>query len=82
MGIKDFFIKKLVQSKMKGLPKEQQEMVMALVSENPEFFKKIEEQVSQKKKNGLNEQHAMMQTIRENQAELQKMMMAWQQKKK
>lgn len=82
MGIKDFLVKKLVQSKLKNVPKEQQDMIIALVSENPEFFKKIQAQVETKKKQGQNEQMAMMQVMRENQAEIQKLMMAWQSKQK
>lgn len=82
MGIKDFLVKKLVQSKLKSVPKEQQDMIIALVSENPEFFKKIQAQVETKKKQGQNEQMAMMQVMRENQAEIQKLMMAWQAKQK
>lgn len=82
MGIKDFLIKKLVQSKMKNVPKEQQDMIIALVSENPEFFKKIQSQVETKKKQGQNEQMAMMQVMRENQAEIQKLMASWQSKQK
>ncbi len=82
MGIKDFLIRKMVKSKMKNLPKDQQEMIMALVSENPEFFKKIQSQIEVKKKQGQNEQMAMMQTMRENQAEIQKLVAAWQTKQK
>jgi mRNA-degrading endonuclease RelE of RelBE toxin-antitoxin system len=82
MGVKDFLIKKLVQAKMKGLPKDQQEMITALVSENPQFFKKIQSEIEVKKKAGQNEQMAMMQVMRENQAEIQKLMMAHQAKKK
>lgn len=80
MGVKDFLIKKMVQAKMKNVPKEQQDMIIALVSENPEFFKKIQAQIETKKKQGQNEQMAMMQVMRENQAEIQKLMMSWQQK--
>ncbi len=82
MGIKDFLVKKVVQSKMKGLPKEQQDMIIALVTENPEFFKKIQAQIEAKKKQGQNEQLAMMQVMRENQAEIQKLVMQWQAKQK
>jgi len=82
MGIKDFLIKKTVQAKMKGLPKEQQDMIIALVSENPDFFKKIQAQIETKKKQGSNEQLAMMQVMRENQAEIQKLVMQWQAKQK
>ncbi|MCA9351803.1 hypothetical protein KC866_00185 [Patescibacteria group bacterium] len=80
MGVKDFLIKKLVRAKMKNLPQNQQDMLIALVSENPEFFKKIQSQIEAKKKQGQNEQLAMMQVMRENQAEIQKLMLAWQSK--
>jgi len=80
MGVKDFLIKTLVRAKMKNLPQNQQDMLIALVSENPEFFKKIQSQIEAKKKQGQNEQLAMMQVMRENQAEIQKLMLAWQSK--
>lgn len=79
-GLKNKAISAMVRSKMKGLPKDQQDMIIALVSENPEFFKKIQEQIEAKKKAGQNEQMAMMQVMRENQAEIQKLMMAFQSK--
>lgn len=82
MGVKDFLIKKLVRAKMKGLPQDQQDMIIALVSENPEFFKKIQSEIELKKKSGQNEQMAMMQVMRENQADIQKMMIAHQAKGK
>ncbi len=82
MGVKDFLIKKFVRAKMKNIPQEQQDMIIALVSENPEFFKKVQTQIEAKKKQGQNEQMAMMQVMRENQAEIQKMMMAYQAKQK
>ena len=80
MGIKDFLMKKLVQSKMKHLPKEQQDMILALVSENPDFFKQLQAEIEGKKKQGQNEQMAMMQVMRTHQAEIQKMMISWQSK--
>ena len=82
MGIKDFLIKKMVKAKMKHLPQDQQDMIIALVSENPEFFKKIQDQIETKKKKGQNEQMAMMQVMRENQAEIQKLVASWQSKQK
>lgn len=81
-GLKNKAISALVRSKMKGLPKDQQDMIIALVSENPEFFKKIQGEIEAKKKQGQNEQMAMMQVMRENQAEIQKLMMAFQSKQK
>jgi mRNA-degrading endonuclease RelE of RelBE toxin-antitoxin system len=80
MGIKNFLMKKLIGSKLKHLPKDQQDMILALVSENPEFFKDIQKQVDAKKKQGQDEQLAMMQVMRENQAQIQKLMMSYAQK--
>ena len=68
-------MKKLVGAKLKHLPQDQQDMILALVSENPEFFKKIQAAVEAKKKQGQNEQLATMQVMREHQAEIQKLMM-------
>jgi hypothetical protein len=82
MGIKNFLMKKLIGSKLKHLPQDQQDMILALVSENPEFFKEIQGQVEVKKKQGQNEQMAMMQVMRENQAKIQKLMMDYAQKNK
>lgn len=82
MGIKNFLTKKLIGSKLKHLPKDQQEMILALVSENPEFFKELQKKVEAKKKQGQDEQLATMQVMRENQAELQKLMMDYAQKHK
>jgi chlorite dismutase len=79
-NLKNKAIGAVVRSKMKGLPKDQQDMMIALVSENPDFFKKIQETVEAKKKQGQNEQMAMMQVMRENQAEIQKLMLSWQSK--
>ena len=82
MGIKNFLMKKLVGAKLKHLPQDQQDMILALVSENPEFFKEIQAQVEAKKKQGQNEQLAMMQVMRENQAKIQQLMMSYAQKQK
>lgn len=74
--LKNFILKKLIQSKMKGLPKDQQDMILGLVTEHPELFQKIGEEIKTKTKNGMNEQMAMMQVMRQYQGELQKIMMA------
>ncbi len=74
MGIKDFFIKKAVQSQLKNLPKDQQEMIMKLVQENPELFKKISTEVKALTKSGKSQTVAMMEVMKKYQNELQKAM--------
>lgn len=70
------------QLKKTGLPQDQQDMLVALILENPDFFKKIQAEVSKKKSAGMNEQAAMMQVMREHQTELQELVVKMQQGKK
>jgi hypothetical protein len=73
---KKFVLKKLLGSKLKaaGVPDSQLDMILELVEKNPDFFKKIQNEVESKKKQGIGEQAAMMTVMREHQAELQKIM--------
>ncbi len=74
MGVKDFITEKLIRSKMKNLPKNQQDMFIKLIKENPELFKRIGDEVKVLKKNGVSEMTATMQVMRKYQAEIQKLM--------
>lgn len=74
---KKFVLKKLLGSKLKaaGVSDDQMDMILELVEKNPDFFKKIQNEVEAKTKQGISEQAAMMTVMREHQAELQKIMM-------
>jgi hypothetical protein len=54
------------------------EQLLEVINKNPEFFKKIQDQVEAKKKQGVPEQAAMMTVMRENQSELQKILGGFQ----
>jgi len=71
-----FFLKKMIGSKLKaaGMNDEQIEQLLEVVATNPEFFKKIQNQVEAKKKQGIPEQAAMMTVMREHQGELQRIL--------
>ena len=75
-NLKQKLVGRLIKSKLKGmnLPKDQEEMIIKLVTENPELFQKIGEKIQQKTKQGMNQQAAMMQVFREHQSELQGLM--------
>ncbi len=66
----------MLGSKLKGMgvTDEQIDMILEVVQKNPDFFKKIQNEVEAKKKQGISEQAAMMTVMREHQAELQKIM--------
>lgn len=74
MGIKSFITDKLIRSKMKHLPKAQQDMFIKLIEENPELFKKIGDEVKALTKSGTSEMTATMQVMRKYQAEIQRLM--------
>ncbi len=77
MGIKDFFVKKMLASQLKksGLPQAQQDMIIEAVLKNPEFFEKIAKEAKALEKQGKPQQAAMMEVMRKYQGELQKIML-------
>ena len=74
MGIKNFLTEKLVRAKMKNLPKNQQDMFIKMIQENPKLFKKIGDEIKALTKSGTSEMTASMQVMRKYQAEIQKLM--------
>jgi len=72
MGIKDFFVKKILESKLKDVPPAQRDMMMKLVEDNPELFEKIGKEIKQKTKEGKTETAASLEVMRKYQGELQK----------
>lgn len=73
MGIKDFFVKKMLERKLKDVPQEQKEQVMTLIEKNPDLFKKIGEEIEAKVKAGKPELYATMDVMKKYQADLQKL---------
>ncbi|MDP2641986.1 MAG: hypothetical protein Q8P21_01705 [bacterium] len=75
MGIfKNFFLKQALKHKLKDVPEGEREKILALMEKNPEFFKKIGDEVQKRVKAGQSEMAATMVVMREHQSELQKMM--------
>ena len=74
MGIKDFFLKQALKRKLKDVPPDQRDMLMGAMEKNPEFFKKIGDEIKQLTKSGQSEMAASMIVMRKYQAELQKLL--------
>jgi len=74
MGIKNFFLKQALKHKLKGVPEAQREMLASAMEKNPEFFKKIGEEVKALTKQGHSEMTATMMVMRKHQSELQKLL--------
>ena len=71
---KSFLLKQALKAKLKDVPEAEREKMLALMEKNPDFFKKIGEEVQKRVKNGQSEMAATMVVMREHQAELQKLM--------
>jgi hypothetical protein len=74
MGLKSFFMKKVMQSQMKGIPESQQDMIIAAVEKNPKLFEDIAKEVEALTKQGKDQMSATMEVMRKHQAEIQQAM--------
>ena len=74
MAVQDFLLRQMVRAKMKDVPKEQQDQIIALVTKNPDLFKKIGEEVEKRTKNGEPQMKATMEVMKKYRSELQDLM--------
>lgn len=73
--IKNFAVKKLIQSQMKNVPAEQQQMIMEMLDKNPALFEKIAtEMQAELKSNGNNQMAAAMKVLPKYQSEIMSVM--------
>jgi hypothetical protein len=62
--MKQFAMKKVLQSQMKNVPEDQQKMIMEMIEKDPALFEKIaKEMQAEMKTNGNNQQAAMMKVL-------------------
>lgn len=74
MGLKNFLMKKMLKSQLKGVPDEQVDMIISAVEKNPKLFEDIANEVQEKVKGGMDQQSATMQVMTAHQKELQEAM--------
>ncbi len=74
--IKDFFTKMALKKQIGHLPPAQQEAITKAVQTNPEFFKKISDEIEHKQKHENKSQlEATMEVMRKYQGDMQKILM-------
>ena len=62
--LKQFALKKVLQSQMKNVPPEQQEMIMTMIEKEPDLFEKIAKEIQEElKRNGNNQMAAAMKVL-------------------
>ena len=74
MGMQDFLLRQAMKWKMKDMPADQREQIMALVQKDPELFKKIGEEVEKRTKNGEPQMRATMEVMKKYRTELAALM--------
>lgn len=74
MSIQGFLLNQYAKWKLKDVPEEQREQMTALISKNPELFKKIGEEIERRKKGGESEVKAAMEVMKKYRAELATLM--------
>ena len=74
MGMQDFLLKQAMKWKMKDVPEDQREQIMALVQKDPELFKKIGEEVEKRTKNGEDQMKVTLDVMKKYRAELAALM--------
>ncbi len=68
--LKEFFVRKLVESKMKDVPKEQRDMVVALIEKNPDFFAKLAQEIQVEIQGGADQMTATMNVMKRHETEI------------
>ena len=71
---KEFLLKKLIQSKLGNLPREDQERILRIVTKNPALFQEIATKIKHQMDSGKDQNAATMSVMREYQTQIKKLM--------
>jgi hypothetical protein len=71
---KELLMKKLIQSKLGNIPKEQQDKIVAIVTKNPELFQEIAMKIKAQMDSGKDQMKATMSVMEEYKDQIQKLM--------
>lgn len=71
---KELLLKKLIQSKLGSLPKEEQEKIVKIVTKNPKLFEEIAMKIKQQMDNGKDQMSAAMSVMGQYKDQIQKLM--------
>ncbi len=72
--LKNFLMRSLIKSKLKGVPEAQQEQILNIVEQHPELFTEIGKKVEAKMKQGTPQMQAVMSVLQEYKGQLSSLM--------
>jgi hypothetical protein len=70
--IKDFLMRKMLERQLKGVPKEEQEKMITMITKNPDFFQKVAVEVKAKMDGGMDQMAATAAVMKTHEEELRK----------
>lgn len=70
MSIKNFLMKKMLASQMKGVPQSEQDKIFEMIEKNPELFQKIGLEVQEEMKKGTDQMAATMKVVKRYESDL------------
>jgi len=68
----NFVMKKMLEAKLKDMPKEQRDKIMDIIEKNPDLLKSIAEEAMAKTKQGKSQMDAITEVIKSREAEVKK----------
>ncbi len=74
MSIQNFLLNQYAKWKLRDMPEAQREQMTALVSKDPQLFKKIGEEIERRKRGGESEMKAAMEVMKKYRADLARLM--------
>ncbi|MES3004736.1 MAG: hypothetical protein V4690_01330 [Patescibacteria group bacterium] len=72
MSMKTFLMRKMLASKLKGVPQAEQDKLFEMIEKNPDFFQKIGLEVQEEMKKGKDQMAATMEVVKRHELELKK----------
>jgi len=74
MSVQSFIIRQYARWKLRDVPEQQRDQMTALVTKDPQLFKKIGEEIERRKKGGESEMKAAMDVMKKYRTELAALM--------
>jgi hypothetical protein len=74
MSVQSFLLNQYAKWKLKDVPEAQREQMTALVTKDPQLFKKIGEEIERRKKGGESETKAALEVMKKYRTELSVLM--------
>jgi hypothetical protein len=72
--MKTFLMKKMLASKLKGVPQADQDKLFSAIEKNPDFFQNIALEVQEEMKKGKDQMSATMEVVKRHETQLKGLM--------